>query len=195
MNFDLRVPAVRWWIRWREREGGKTQVPGGIWEGPCETGRPWGDSFRRETSSWGLDMFTWQCPEVAVLCGRVHMPEVPGSRRMCSGRVGVLTQTASRPRDRTEQQKARSGWGSSVRCEPAQGPSGSPRRALQTPGQLVLSGGAPGSEQHSLTHTHSVPGAPRIVTAPDVPRHRPVSPGARSPQGSPPVQRQPRRQA
>lgn len=159
-------------------------MPGGIWEGPCKTGRPGGDSFRREMSSWGLDMFTWQCPEVAVLRGRVHMPEVLGSRCMCSGHVGVLTQTASRPWDRMEQQKARSGRGSSVGCEPAQGPSGSPPRVLRTPGQLVLSGGVPGSEQYSLTPTHSVPGAPRIVTAPDVPRHRPVSPGARSPQGS-----------
>lgn len=36
-----------------------------------------------------------------------------------------------------------------------------------------------------LTPTHSVPGTPVIVTAPDVPRHCPVSPRAGSSQGSP----------
>lgn len=83
------------------------------------------DRFRRETSSWGLDVFT-SVPGSghAVWAGlRAWSPREQKDTR--SGYAGVLTQMASRPRDRVGKQRG---------LRASQSPSGTPPPATADAG-------------------------------------------------------------
>ena len=143
---------------------GLREKPEGFWSVGVRQKECGRDRLRRETSSWGLDVFT-SVPGSgrAVWAGlRARSPREPKDTR--SGYAGVLPQMASRPRDGVGKQRG---------LRASQSPSGTPPPAAADAGRGGHQGGRRWlcwglSGIPDPPPAHSVPGAP-LVTAPDGP--------------------------
>ena len=154
---------------------GLREKPEGFWSVGVRQKECGRDRLRRETSSWGLDVFT-SVPGSgrAVWAGlRARSPREPKDTR--SGYAGVLPQMASRPRDGVGKQRG---------LRASQSPSGTPPPAAADAGP----GGPQRGRRRLCWGLSGIPDPPpRPLSArspprdgPRRPRRRPVSPSVES---------------